>query len=1125
MMKLLPIEVKAMPVGNGINDKSRFAQVSVNYTKIGNTSNRFQSLESAPFTIRTDSEKTGIHLHFIMPDELTQGKALDSGEIDYPALPDRWLVTRMWTEEEFAQEILVRRFIVESDSLQKECCKQNYNELSVTFPYISDISMPYRFLGRSAPVEEAPLPETARLKKLTAVAPGSPYFAAYYPFCRNVFGIYDDLTYHGKVLEKGRLSYAVCGWCTNKAERVEEIICHGLVTDIIWKGSENDGVSAVRDRPSCHAEKHNRNEKVSVTAVGNTSAEALAAMNQWRDPQRETLAHLFLTEHLQLLHNRNGLLDAGGALHKEQFSVAFTPKELAQKGKKQNKERSGDAEDCQTGLKERLEELNRILYEIRRLSEEKAFWGRQVYDYWLGYLYYAYKKGPVYEKNKKICEESILNGLLSIRKTDGAIRHYETEYQDKRPIGIVLDEVPGERFYMPNNPVTLFGGVGRDFSYGCDGRFREDGESGKREMEDIIHILTLNAGAETGLPVAVELRGDSFFPPLPSFLPCECGKLEGEALLLSASHSGVLAAKAFALAGIAAPDSKQLQKLRDVVKNLQTLPFSSIFSKESPKTLGRAAGFDGVFPSKTAVNYYHGSWNPLMLDWSVLYYPDPAVLEPEPSLRNWKLGSYDLEYISKQPDLGKVIPFSGRIIITPHEAETMERIVMRLTGEKGAAEADILSQCLSDFNEKLLMRSQTAAQPIFSGKEPQFAKEVREEVEEYSDRMVISNDFFSPIRAGFVTFDQLRVIDSFGKYRDIPTDALIISESMRLPQGPALGNLIMLRPRLLQGGRLNFQWRKNEAGCLFGWIVPNHADHNLALYQPDGTLLGYIQLTALKPCIVWISAPGTYLKPEQLPPRLKEITARFLSYGELGEDVLTSFLEYIDSAMTQVNTPGCDAFFCASSFVGRPLAVVCADIWLELAAPEERYKVPELIKEAPDSIKTRNIRLEKAIFEVRLGEKEHHDDGMIGFFDQDFLLYHTYGVKEKDSGCFFSGDTSVRLNPSYQEKYTELTILADPVAGIHLTSGILPRREVRIPEEEVARGLNNMRFTMFCAPVLCSETNRALPSADIQGMEWSFTLPDGRSDAVRNSDGQALELDGLRLEEGWLTLQKVSESR
>jgi hypothetical protein len=154
----------------------------------------------------------GVHLHWALPDTLTRAGSGPDG-MAFPAVPDRWLVLRGRNGQN-GQQGHDAGWVVESDYLHPAGATAATG--SVAYPLAPGPGQqppPYRYLGRVVPLADwtAADPGAERLTGLTAVGYGDPAFAAFYPNCRNVFGLHDG---DGPVTDgwlRG-LHYDVIGW-------------------------------------------------------------------------------------------------------------------------------------------------------------------------------------------------------------------------------------------------------------------------------------------------------------------------------------------------------------------------------------------------------------------------------------------------------------------------------------------------------------------------------------------------------------------------------------------------------------------------------------------------------------------------------------------------------------------------------------------------------------------------------------------------------------------------------------------------------------------------------------------------------------------------------------------------
>lgn len=1128
----VPIEVKAMLVPEG--QKQEYAGLVMNYAVTGSHHCMAPSPESHPFTTK-EHERIGAHLHWIMPDYLTHGVA-DGTSVVYPALPDRWLVTRFWwpegTDGPSPGGVHAMRFIVQSNCLEKTRSACLHNEDSPSYPH-EDSSQRYRFLGRSAPSWKKLQEPDGWLPRLTAVAPGSPYFAAYYPYCRNVFGLFDELLDEaGKPLGAVHLCYSVVGWHSRpeKGAAVEGAppeysIYHGMIYGMEWPVKPE------------HDPYYTTGKAVEV-AVGNNSVEALSALTAEKNAAGtpvggERWFNLLLHDNAETIERQDGVLETEKNLHRLGFGVHSIPHVFGWK--------PPDAEKRDPAtlgkLFARLDEANRLLGLLRILEEKQAALGRDIYERWCLLVYLAENGGFPESVSQNITDAlALLHDVKKDSETlraellttlSGAEKESERLQNGKKNVaeGSGILKFPEEPFWNANNPVVLFRGLDRSFSYGYDGRFSQDNTLALRDVDQIITTLRLAVGnAVKDLNPARLVRE---LPEFESNAP-ESGRF--------AHHINALVREALLLCPALAPlwtrtldlPDKERDAVSNDIRRLQISAQIGAFVPSLAETMAGEWGFTGTFPSKIALTCYHPQWAPLLLEWEISYCPDKNVLGETPDLSNWTLGSLDYVWGSEPFSWENALRLSGRVPITPQAAETMKNMAGKLALENAAQYglADILSQALSDFHAQLLMRSQRAATPLYSDvpKLHDLTGRVREVVEEHVEAIPAVGGMFSPIRAGYLEIHSLRIIDSFGKFIIVRPERVARGESLRAATEAPFGARIMLPPRLMQPARLNVTWRGGKSRAVTAWLVHNHADKNLAVYAPDGAPLGYVQLTKRDEPAIWVSAPVP--KGERragvadLPGGLREFVACFTDKEKKGYGNLGDFLEIMDAALERINHTGSPEYCNVCSFAGRPAALAAADVWLELA--HEPVRFPDYLPEHFTPGGNRSIRLEQTDIRVRVGDPNHHNDGLIGMFDEAFSGFYSHYAT--GGGDFFHPDPVLVVRPqtgtsSEEEKRTTRFFVLDPLADVHFTSGLLPRLAVGLPDEATARAMDAILYALFAAPVLGSASALALPLPGVSQGRWAWLTPERETRTLRQATGQALFGDAPQMIlEGWLAL-------
>ncbi|WP_281076219.1 hypothetical protein [Klebsiella quasivariicola] len=1143
---LIPIELQAMIVSE--NQHEEYAGLVMNYTITGSHHRLGPSPESHPFST-ISCEKVGIHLHWKLPDALTHGRVNADdphAEIIWPALPDRWLVTRFWRETTQG-ELHSRHFIVESNALNAERGAKLYNEASPSWPWDADTEEEankarYRFLGRSAPLEQKMDAPLHYLDKITATGAGSPGFAAFYPYCRNVFGFHDELCdANGSQLEAAYLCYSVVGWHARPQDSGEDEqiwldfpppakrLLHGMIFGLNWQIDTNN------------EQNYHVSRTAVEVAVGNNSLEALSALQATKQPgeteKQERWNNLLLQNNTDTLQHTNGISDAEQNLHAMGFSVWHTPPRWGLKptGVEKLPPEQIDA------LFRQLDKLNNLTTYLDRLEQESARLGQHIYECWCLLAYIAEQLSTsdadkAWQQQLDKIRQHILDSLKGGTQDHNALTLMEKEKKslkdninlyravllnqipslDNQQQAFQLQQLPDEPFYNANNPVLLFKGLERSFAHGYNGRYSADGALQLRKTEDIISALLLPV-SNTMLQASSLVQKLTYFPdkrvPL-SIINALCA----EAVLLCPDLTDLLVQK------IPPTDDALRTTLITSIRHLQLMAQSSAFLQDKAPDLAKNAGFLGRFPSKLAINVHRPYWVPLFLEWDITFIPDKNVMKSAPDLSNWRLDNLEFSWQGSSEHLTETIRQTGRMLITPQAASVMQNMAekLELPNADKYGLVDVLSQGLSDFHDQLLMRSGNVATPIISDNAAcqALTTQVRSAVEQYVRSAPSLAGCYAPIRAGFMQVNSLRVIDSFGKFLLLSPEQIYRAESLRTADdNRAYGKRIMLPPRIMQPARLKAKWVGGKKQPIFGWLAYNHADKNLALYAPKGQLLGLLQQTRLKTPVVWAPMPGGCQTIDDLPEGLRSL-GYFLCNAEC-QDLLTPLVELLNNALELTNPAGSASFLDTATFMSRPVALAGLDLWLDLASPPVSPPFSEVLPGI-----RQHIKLQQANFPVRLGEPAHHNDGVIGFFEHNDEGFTTFHSAYADDNATFSTDMHIHLSPGVAQPHTATRrfLLLDPLADIHLTSGILPRHTLGLPDEAVNRAMEEIAYSLFASPVLVAKTRTNLPVPGIRGATWSWLSPDGKSQPNGLTGGLA-PLDGEPqvVMDGWLRLIKDRE--
>jgi hypothetical protein len=175
-----------------------------------------ETVLTVPFTQPQLTLKAGIHLHWSLPDALTNGIARDGEQgITFPLVPNRWLIIRR------GSNIAEKKWVVESDYLYPEGATPE-DTINILHDPVTNEYQPYRFLGRKLELGAWRLrPTNAQyIQELSAIGPFATVdgldnekiaFAGFYPNCRSVFGFHDE-DFTTNTTPPKDLRYDVIGW-------------------------------------------------------------------------------------------------------------------------------------------------------------------------------------------------------------------------------------------------------------------------------------------------------------------------------------------------------------------------------------------------------------------------------------------------------------------------------------------------------------------------------------------------------------------------------------------------------------------------------------------------------------------------------------------------------------------------------------------------------------------------------------------------------------------------------------------------------------------------------------------------------------------------------------------------
>ncbi|MCX6633179.1 MAG: hypothetical protein NTW28_36755, partial [Candidatus Solibacter sp.] len=725
--------------------------------------------------------------------------------------------------------------------------------------------------------------------------------------------------------------------------------------------------------------------------------------------------------------------------------------------------------------------------------------------------------------------------------------------------GLELRQAPGTRFYQPADPVVLVYGMKRSLTkHGEDGRFTGDGKLTCRVTEQTLSAFQFEARTLTRAHVEEAFSIGTIAANLPRRLAAPAVNLLVEWLLLDPLAQSDLAEKS----GIAA-------SVLGAAQGIVWADFTDLAIP--PEQMVNVAGFTGTRPSPLAVDRWAQPWAPLYLSWRVAWYPSAPGKSATEALRRWDFNGLEYDWVGIA-DSGNDDAFTlqGRSLLSATTAQTtldalkdLEEAAKKTGAGPTAAQVDelraqlesidLMAQTLTGFHDLLSRRNPYFQVPpatlgtALGSADPALLEGVNNAAPMPFDNP--GRHDFQAFRAGHFRLLRLWVVDAFGQVFDPVLERLQSPESFVPLRGSGLaiqlnGNpsfttaraqrkdtqQLQLPPRLLQAARLEARFERDDdpsLPALCGWLLPNHFDNSLAVYDRASELLGALLQSgsAEAPVLRWdpsVTGPVSVPSPSLIQDAQLRGFVEGLAAAPRPAGAFNDLIETIDRTLWGIDPLG-QRGGNLSVLIGRPIAVVRMSLQLELE--REPLTDPSWNAAAGDS-----RELAKAQFPVAIGHDELHDDGTLGYFTDGYGTFRALHAFKADSSYVVAANVreDVRLSPNWPRRAVTsppawITVLCDPRGSIHLRTGILPTAVLRLPRELGERPLRRLDVTFRVGPLLHEPEGLEMPlPAEISG-GWSWIQRSGINGLVESPVADAshharMSDTPIHIREGWLRL-------
>ena len=1104
---IIPFQTEIYVTNNKNTPDKNCVRISPNYENVEYVSYLGGRMEPPPFSFQQPWQ-AGIHLHFLLPAcfrrAIQMQEQQGQSHWQYPTVPDRWTVTRFVQTQEGSLSHKI--FMVESNYLGLE------NEESRAVPWLEDSNTKHRFMGRSYEYGKAPHGTGNYMENLTAMGPGDPYFSVYYPNCFSVFGFYDDMK---DVPLFSKVSYFISGFFSKESadpffgsteetfkDKIKEMglcvedkdffsngcVLFSQVYGIFWQGYSADYPNG-KPQGEIHC------------GIGNTSAEVISAviadkLSHKEKGDWERLFTMLQYEVADTLAEIDGIPQAEDEIHTRTFAT--------KDGGNIWGFRYGEAAETlpqQAGIL--LAKLNQDQRAYNRKQEEIQYWQDAAFSHWYSYmLQYEGVDTPSAERDAmkqeilRICY-TLIPTLRKERETlEKAISQQLATLRDLlQDTAIELEETVDQCYYQPRNPVLMLYGDGVKRSYAL-----ADGQEILCQSQPI-DILT-DGKVILNRSVLEKYTGE--IPTVTEEYPA----LFFQAVCLNDDIVAYIS------------QQEQLPELRcdkSKVAEISSRPFRQ-------------------------------SWLTLLMEWKVSYIPSRSLsAQVDDSMKWWEFDG--LDYHSQQPHGEESFTYTGRCVISPHSLYQFRYVAEKYLAEKGELTPEqkqalervtalpALSQNMDGFNHQLMSRLQVLQPPIIGNDgDEELTNAILKNLQRERPAVNEGMPLF-PLRAGHIRLEGVHIVNTFGQYQTaFSSGNPICSEVMGEYVNPNNTKFALLRPRLLQGARLRFEFvmakdeslpacEVQEASPVCGILMPELLSGRLGFYSHSGRYYGCIRTVYRNKSkrAAWLSHMEQIETPfEQIDfenERIRSMAAFLLQDSQNGGTAFFDLMELIreqyESALPCEFAAGHDLPY----IWGHPLVVTVGKVGMECSGGLLFSQLPK------DYGRYNTLSVEKIGFSLFAGDRNRAHAGIVGFYEgEDYTaIYPAYNSPKRQSSYIqYNHTPELYLNGEPKT----LTILSEVGNVFHFQTGLLPMLKKSLPPV-FTQAVGRIKLSFETNSVLCSPLQPSIPVPETKSQQsWYFdylrkengTISSQRSKIVAGLPAPSEESQWIC--DGYLTLEQ-----
>jgi len=621
----------------------------------------------------------------------------------------------------------------------------------------------------------------------------------------------------------------------------------------------------------------------------------------------------------------------------------------------------------------------------------------------------------------------------------------------------------------------------------------------------------------------------------------------------------------------------------------QVSSITQSYEKQISAALAGVAIAEGQPPSPVAITTWRQPWVPIWLEWRVTVTGTTSVrgwkvsghdLEPEAGAEDEPVLTREL---TGRGLVGKGVGETLRAAVKAWLASEAQR---QATPGRTAYGAGAAVQRLADLDHPLDLISGS----LDGLREQLLGIDFMGGIKREAGKPVASADPV-PLFGGTVRIDELRIVDAFGRFVGVPGGVLdqlrttleleVDGEARTMRLRPRLQNAARWLWRLVDPGQLpetapdqlkeafvNQVSPSAAVNPVSGFLLPDHIDEALEAFTVSGTPIGQVLHDPITNAVNWECAPGRPVPPDAGPlvdiaaqeRIVAEIAAGMIRADAAARDLptppadtaLTAFLRAVDSTLWTVDTFASLGDSSLAGLVGRPIAVVRS--MLNLDAPDDVDELTLAPGVTAESRKAAYGTLGEEGFEIQLGTLGRADDTLLGFFvDDDYEKFFIVDkvvaelARQRPTGRhlghlgvlgssaaedpmdldhpYLSDDNRIVMRRGQTKR---LTLLMIPGGRVHLTSGVLPRKELALADAWFSPGLKKLMPSLRVGPLLVDPGEIRLPLVSILGESQTFTRRTGelawKDDAILAATQTAyLPRMPHEAQEGWIRVTPTEE--